>query len=134
MRNNLATIILVALLSSILTIILVVDKSSLKIVSMETLEFYDTKEFTVNIKETGNRYLKTSMAFHTDQREVVKELEKKAPLINDKITLYLSNLTIEALNDEESKQRIKTDLITIINDQLEKGSVKGIYYRSFVWQ
>lgn len=134
MRNNLPTIILITLLTSILTIFFVVDKENLKFGQRETWSFYNTKEFTVNIKDASRRYLKTSIALHASQKEVVKELEEKQPVINDRITLYLSDLTVDDLNNEDTKQVIKNDLLEIINGQLDNGRVKEIYYTTFVWQ
>lgn len=97
--------------------------------------FYESAEFTVNIADSsGRRFLLTQFSVEVDNKDVLKEIEKKLPIFQDKVILVLSAQTIEDLNSSDGKANVKQLLIENINEILKEGKVINIYFNKFVYQ
>ncbi|MGI6225612.1 MAG: flagellar basal body-associated FliL family protein [Peptococcales bacterium] len=96
---------------------------------------YNTPEFTVNIANSnGRRFLMTQFSLEVDSKKVLKELEKKLPLIQDQIILILSAQTLEDLGSLDGKNKIKQSLIDNLNNLLSDGQIVNIFFNKFVYQ
>lgn len=96
---------------------------------------YSTSEFTVNLAETnGKRYLKTQLSLEVNHKKVLKELDKKLPVLEDTVITVLSKQKISDLETLDGKENIKKELQENINKILVDGEVINIYFNHFVWQ
>lgn len=66
------------------------------------------------------------MTLQTDNTKAKVEAEKRMFQIQDKINLYLVNVTSDAFSSEEKINKFKADLILRINSILQEGKVVSI--------
>lgn len=103
--------------------------------NIEIGPLYNTPEFTVNIANSnGRRFLMTQFSLEVDKKKVLKELDKKLPIIQDKAIIVLSVQTVEDLNSIDGKEKIKQLLIDNFNNILTEGKVINIFFNKFVYQ
>ncbi|MDK2822102.1 MAG: flagellar protein FliL [Clostridia bacterium] len=96
---------------------------------------YSSPEFTVNIANSnGRRFLMTQFSLEVDNKKVLKEIEDKLPVVQDKVIIVLSSQTIETLNSVAGKEKIKKQLMENINNILSSGEIVNIYFNKFVYQ
>ena len=96
---------------------------------------FEVQEITVNIADTGGRrFLMAQFSIEVDQSKVLKEVEKKLPIIQDRLIMVLSAQSIEDLSAPNGMERVKSQLIDNLNEVLHTGEVTNIYYNRFVWQ
>jgi len=103
--------------------------------NVEIGPLYSSPEFTVNIANSnGRRFLMTQFSLEVDNKKVLKELDEKLPIFQDKVIIVLSAQTVEELNSIDGKENIKRLLIDNINNILTEGKIINIYYNKFVYQ
>lgn len=95
---------------------------------------YETEEFTVNMSNTLNHFIKARFALELSDNKALKELEEKMPMMRDKIIMVLSGQSLDTLSTLEGKEDLKRFLIKAINEILETGQVKEIYYQNIIFQ
>jgi len=66
------------------------------------------------------------ITLQTDQKKAAEEAQKRMPQIQDRINLFLKNLTMESFSSEENIMQFKTDLIERINTIMQEGKVVHI--------
>lgn len=93
---------------------------------------FETEQFTVNVSETLNRYIKAQFALEMSNEKAKTELDTKIPLLQDTIIMVLSNQKLEKLSTNEGKQELRNELINSINQFLNKGEVINIYYINLI--
>jgi flagellar FliL protein len=109
------------------------DMGSRKLSDIGILYPLDT--FTVNLKsDAGRRYLKATISLELNGQELSMELDKKAPVIRDRIIRILTSKTIEEISSKKGKQKVSDQIVDTLNAMMSDGSIKGIYFTEFVIQ
>ena len=89
--------------------------------------------FTVNLlSNSGQRYLKCSIQLEQNNELLQTELEKKVSVIRDIVIRTLSSKTYEEISTTRGKERLKDELVGRINEILNDGFIKDIYFTDFV--
>ena len=96
---------------------------------------YDMDDFTVNLlNENGKRYLRTKLNLELDSEDLLSEVERKVPLIRDRVIEVLSSKRVEEITTRDGKERVKDELVKVLNTLLIDGQVKNVYFITFVIQ
>lgn len=98
---------------------------------------YPLDTFTVNLKsESGRSYLKAtiSLELNAEQKELSIELDKKIPVIRDRIIRILSAKSLEEISSKKGKEKVGEQIMETLNAMMVDGSIKGIYFTEFVIQ
>jgi len=91
--------------------------------------------FIVNIAGTNNhRFLKCIMSVEFDDKAGVAEAAAKAALLRDSIIDVLSSKTLEELEPGEPRGALRSELVSTVDAQIEKASVKRVFFSEFVIQ
>lgn len=93
----------------------------------------ETEEFTVNVSQATNRYIKAKFALEVSDEKALKELEGKKALLQDKIIMVLSSQSVDELSTVEGKEACKKDIIKAVNSFLEKGEVTKVYFTNIIF-
>ncbi|MDK9694381.1 MAG: flagellar basal body-associated protein FliL [Sulfurimonas sp.] len=109
------------------------EMGSKKLSQIGTL--YPLDAFTVNLKsDSGRRYLKTTISLELNGKELSMELDKKVPVIRDRIIRILTSKTLEEISSKKGKQKISEQIMDTLNSMITDGSIQGIYFTEFVVQ
>ncbi|WP_456488084.1 flagellar basal body-associated protein FliL [Caminibacter pacificus] len=96
---------------------------------------YPLDKFVVNLVSTNaDRYLKCKIDLELDSQELQKEIDKKLPAIRDLIIRILSSKTVEEIQTAKGKEKLKEEIKRKINQMLETGEVRNVYFTEFVIQ
>lgn len=95
---------------------------------------YETEEYTVNIANTLNHFIKAKFAIELSNEEALHEVETKLPIIQDTIIMVLSGQDLQTLSTVEGKEKLKENILNSINDILEEGQANKIYYKNIIFQ
>ena len=96
---------------------------------------YPLDTFTVNLKsDAGRRYLKTTISLELNGEELSIELDKKSPVIRDRIIRILTSKTLEEISSKKGKQKVSEQIVDTLNSMITDGSISGIYFTEFVIQ
>jgi flagellar protein FliL len=96
---------------------------------------YGMEIFVVNLNDPGGkRYLKTKIHLEYTGTELADELKLRQPQLRDMILLLLSSKTIEEIQSTEGKITLRRELILRINQALQKGKIRNLYFTEFVIQ
>lgn len=94
---------------------------------------FPLEPFTANLlSENGGRYLKCSMELEQNIPTLTPELEKKKAVIRDIILRILSSKTYEEISTIKGKERLKDEIVNKVNEILNDGFIKNIYFTDFV--
>ncbi|MBT0878613.1 MULTISPECIES: flagellar basal body-associated protein FliL [unclassified Campylobacter] len=94
---------------------------------------YPLDGFTVNlVSDSGTKYLKCKIELEQNIETLTPELDKKIPIIKDKIIETLSSKSVEEISTGKGKERLKEEIINKINEVLNDGFIKNIYFTDFV--
>lgn len=94
---------------------------------------YPLDVFTVNlVSDSGTKYLKCKIELEQNIETLTPELDKKIPIIKDKIIETLSSKSVEEISTGKGKERLKEEIINKINEVLNDGFIKNIYFTDFV--
>lgn len=102
----------------------------------QTEEFgpvFETEEFTVNLSESLNHYIKARFALELDNKKALEELEEKLPILQDSVIMVLSRQHMDSLSTMEGKEMLKESLIKAINSFLHKGQVTKVYFKNIIF-
>lgn len=95
---------------------------------------YTLGEFVVNLSGSGGyQFIKANIVVEVDKEDVVKELDKRNPQIRDMIILTLREQKIEDI-EEPGAHVIKNQLSTRINQVLNSGQIKNVWFTQLVVQ
>ena len=91
--------------------------------------------FVVNLDEaTSSRYLKVTLAVELDKKETETEFTNKKIVARDQILTFLSTMNVETTSGIQGKEMIKEGIIKRLNNILQSGQVKNVYFKDFVVQ
>ncbi len=97
-------------------------------------------EAIVNVAGTdGMRFLKVKVVFEYNDKkykDLGAELARRQPQLKDLLLDKLSRMTLEELEDVKAKDRIRQDLIRIVNESLpeDAGRIRDVYFNDFIMQ
>ena len=98
-------------------------------------ELFGPEGFTVNLNDANQRrYLKTGVVIAYQEGRLLEELEKRQPQLRDLTITVLRRWTAADLAEEESLEKLRTELMGEINSVLTSGEVKDIYFTEFIVQ
>ena len=98
-----------------------------------TIKPLDT--FIVNLSgASGRNYLKVEIGLELSDDGLAEEVENKMPKIRDAILLILSTRTFDDIKTGEGKLALKEMIMKRINSFLNTGTVRNVYFTSFVIQ
>jgi len=91
--------------------------------------------FVVNLNDPGGkRYLKTKIELEFIQEGFEEELSMRLPQIRDVTLLLLSNKSIDQVRGIDGKIALRNELIKKINQIMETGKIRNLYFTEFVIQ
>ena len=91
--------------------------------------------FIVNIlDDQGSRYLKAAITLEVDGKAAAEEVSARLPQVRDAILLHVGNKAFQELSDLQGKLQLRAELITRLNQILQKGKIQKIYFTDFVVQ
>ena len=99
--------------------------------------YVDLEEFTVNLAdEGGKRYFKgeLSVGYDKSNKKMAEEITANTVVIRDTIIFYFKGQKADFINNINNEQKIKDDLITAINKQLQKGKITDIRFKNMIVQ
>ena len=97
-------------------------------------------EAIVNIAGTeGERFLKAAIIFEYDDKEfpdLGEELVRRVPKFKDLLINHLSRLTMEDLTEPDAKEKIRKDLLRLVNATipLKAGEVREVLFTTYIIQ
>lgn len=95
---------------------------------------FEAGEFTTNLAPGGEKKLiKVKVVFELSNRDVEKEIKEKLPVLNDRIIVFLNSKTGDDLR-AENRSRIKEEILAGLNDYLQTGKIRSIYFSDLVMQ
>lgn len=90
-------------------------------------------EFRVNLlTQTGKKILLTKISLELDKPESQPEIETKLPVLCDAIIEILSSKSFEEVATTKGKNRVKDEIVQRLNEFLIDGSIKNVYFTSFL--
>lgn len=90
-------------------------------------------EFKVNLlTQTGKKILLTKISLELDKPESQPEIETKLPVLCDAIIEILSSKSLEEVATTKGKNRVKDEIVQRLNEFLIDGSIKNVYFTSFL--
>jgi flagellar basal body-associated protein FliL len=96
---------------------------------------YPIRDLTVNTYGSlGRRFLVAEYALETSNKDVIEELKNREPQIRDLLIKYLRNFSTEDILNMDFQESSRTELIKMINDRLNSGTVDSLYYITLVVQ
>lgn len=95
---------------------------------------YELGAFTVNFTEEQNyNFLKASITFEVSHDKLNEELNKRNPQIRDLVISILRSQTPEDIK-APSTQKIKDEIRTKVNDNLNTGEIENVWFTQLVIQ
>jgi flagellar FliL protein len=96
---------------------------------------YTMDPFIVNLADVEqNRYLKLRINLESKKPEANEEFSKKLPLIKDTILTILSQKKSEELFPSSGKEKLKAEILRLVNPNLAELKIKAVYFTEFVIQ
>ena len=96
---------------------------------------YPMEPFIVNLLDTGGkRYLKVKMELEIPTEHLTEEITKRNAQLRDTILLLLTSKKFEDVNRLDGKFQLRNELIFGINQVLQSGKIKSLYFTEFVVQ
>jgi flagellar FliL protein len=96
---------------------------------------YSMDTFIVNlIGGRGKNYLKAKIELEMDNAKLVEEINKRLPQFRDTILTMLSSKTYDDIKTLEGKFQLREEIISILNQHLNSGKIKNVYFTDFIVQ
>lgn len=89
---------------------------------------YAVPEVLVNLPEGGRRFLSVKFYLGYDEPKLKEELDKRMPEIRDVVNKTLWTKTVEEMSTAEGKENLREEILGAINDLLQKGELRGLYF------
>lgn len=91
------------------------------------------EEFRVNLMtQTGKKILITKINLEIDKPETQPEIESKLPMLTDAIIEILASKSLEEVATTKGKNRLKDEIVQRLNEFLIDGSIKNVFFTSFL--
>lgn len=95
---------------------------------------YSLGDFTVNLADPGQRrYLKVQITVAFAEKNMTKELEQRNPQLRDLVIEVLRSRTAAQLT-EGNVDLLRSDLLAGLNNLLDRGEIREIYFTEFLVQ
>lgn len=95
----------------------------------------DLEPIVVNIAETkGTRFLKAKITLALENPMVAEEVALKKAQIIDILINLCSSRSLDELEQNMGRERLKKDIITRLNPLLDHGRVLNVFFSEFVIQ
>jgi flagellar FliL protein len=100
------------------------------------MEKLDLGERVINLADgDGSRFLRVKMVLEYPQNEKIKhELEEEEPLIMESILHILRTKTVDDIRPVEKEDKVKAEIVNVINKELKSGKIERIYFTDFLIQ
>lgn len=91
-------------------------------------------EFTTNLAPGGEKkYVKVKVVLELDDQSLVEQVEKKLPVLQDRILVFLNSKTSDDLSSQE-RSNLKKEILSDLNRYITDGEIKNIYFSDLVMQ
>jgi len=104
-----------------------------------TIEYVDMKpDFIVNLSSSSN-YLRASMQLMVSGTGVADDIKKNLPAIRHSILLKFGDLTMDQLQSNEQREKLRADTLELIKSTLKSCSVDDsklldVFFTEFLMQ
>jgi len=113
---------------------------------------FDTGTKIINLAEpSGRRYVRVNIVLefkptnpdylsmeHEEQSHYLEEfnaeIEEQLPIINDSLISKLSSKTFEEVYTSEGKEKIRQEIVTMLNEKITNHEIMNVYFTEFVVQ
>lgn len=96
----------------------------------KTYQTYDAGEFLTNLSDRG--YIKFSMVYMLNNREVEKELDIKDSEIRDRVFTILRAKTYDSVKDSEGMDELRAEIKEAINTVLINSNIEDVFFTSII--
>lgn len=95
---------------------------------------YKVGDFFVPLKggEGELRFLRCDFAVPTENQQLFAELSAKNIAVRDSIYYYLSNKPLSFLADKNSRQILRQDIISIVNEHASAEKIQELYIENYL--
>ena len=101
----------------------------------ETGPIVKLNPLVINLKdENGRSYLKTTIALELGKKNQLEEVKKRTSLLTDLVILTLGDKRLEELKQPESKESLKQELLSKMNQQFPSKMIKSVYFDEFLYE
>jgi flagellar basal body-associated protein FliL len=91
--------------------------------------------FIVNLANPEyHRYLKVTITLYYTNEFVGEEIEQKNYQIRDVVIGVLRSKTENDLSTSAKIEQLRKELVEVLNEVLERGNIKGLYFEEFIIQ
>ena len=90
-------------------------------------------QFLVNLAD-GRQYVKMNISFEVSNQETVTEIKERKPQVRDKIISILRTKTHQEITSNQGTRKLRTEVMTQINQILLKGKITNVFFTEFVVQ
>lgn len=98
-------------------------------------EIHVIEDLVVNPAESGgSRYVAASVAFEVNDPEMIPDFERHDPQIKDFLIRLLGSRTVAELADVRTREQLRQDIRSEMEKTFGEGSIKAVYFVSFVLQ
>jgi flagellar protein FliL len=96
---------------------------------------YPLDPFTVNLlSNQGTQYLKVTLSLELSDKNLTKELNDKKAVVRDVIIRILTSKTYEEMTSDEGKEKVSQKIVETLNNMIQDGTIKNVYFTGFVIQ
>ncbi len=89
----------------------------------------------INLKdENGRSYLKTTIVLEVARKNQLEEVKKMLSLLTDMVIVTLSEKRLEELKQPESKENLKSELLSKMNQPFPSKMIKRVYFDEFLYE
>ncbi|MFP4167511.1 MAG: flagellar basal body-associated protein FliL [Desulfonatronovibrionaceae bacterium] len=81
--------------------------------------------------ENGTIFLNCRFALSTDNSKLAWEIDRKKLLLRDAIYYYLKNKELISLQNKENADRLKKDLLSVVNKHLSNGKLSDLLIEEY---
>jgi flagellar FliL protein len=92
------------------------------------------KQIVNLVSDTGRRYLKTTIVLECVDETAIPELDMKIIVIKDVVMNILASKTVDEVTSRKGKAKIKAQIVYEVNEFLEEGRIKHVFFTDFVVQ
>jgi flagellar FliL protein len=111
------------------------SESDISDIRKEIGPIYSMDTFIVNlIGGQGKNYLKTKIDLEMDNLRLQDEINRRLPQFRDAILTMLSSKTHEDIKTLEGKFQLRAEIISILNQYLNTGKIRNVYFTDFIIQ
>lgn len=99
----------------------------------------DVGDFTTNLADPGGRRFlkaKVSLEINDEKKDDKKlaELKEQTPIIRDRILFVLSSKTVEDLQGNDGRDKVKKEILIALNKQFGADKFRNVYFFELVYQ